>query len=91
MSQFLNVVTSKKQALDLYSQFLNVVLDADEYIHDKNEFGEENDKGNVILHNLINVSLLQSSEKRKCVQMNKVLWPLKYHHKLEISIFGKAM
>ena len=74
MSQFLNVVTSNKQVLDLYSQFLNVVLDAYEFIHDKNEFGDAHDKGHAILDNLIDVSLLESSEKRKCVKMNKVLW-----------------
>ena len=73
MSQFLNVFTSKKQVLDLYYQFLNVVLDADVFIHDKNEFGDAHDKGNAILDNLINVSLLESSEKRKCVKMSKVL------------------
>ena len=74
MSQFLNVVTSKKQVLDLYYQFLNVDLDADVFIYDKNEFGDAHDKGHAILDNLINVSLLESSEKRKCVKMSKVLW-----------------
>ena len=74
MSQFLNVVTSKKEILDLYYQFLNVVLDADVFIHDKNEFEDAHDKGHAILDNLINVSLLESSEKRKCVKMSKVLW-----------------
>ena len=73
MSQFHDVVTSKKQVLDLYSQFLNVVLDAYEFIHDKNEFRDAHDKGHAILDNLIYVSMLESSEKRKCVKMNKVL------------------
>ena len=50
------------------------ILDADEFIHDKNEFGDAHDKGHAILDNLINVSLLESSEKRKCVKMNKVIW-----------------
>ena len=74
MSQFLKVVTSKKEILDLYYQFLNVVLDADVFIHDKNEFRDAHDKGHAILENLINVSLLESSEKWKCVKMSKVLW-----------------
>ena len=39
-----------------------------------------------IMDDLINVSLFESSEKRKRVKMNKVIWDmtLKYHHKLEI-------
>ena len=53
LSQFINVVTSKKQVHDLYYQFLNVDLDADVFIHDKNEFGDAREKGHAILDNLI--------------------------------------
>ena len=44
-----------------------------------------------IMDDLINVSLFESSEKRKRVKMNKVIWgmTLKYHHKLEISNLWK--
>ena len=46
---------------------------ADEFIHDKNESRDARDKRHKILDDLINASLLESSEKRKCVKMNKVL------------------
>ena len=48
-------------------------IPVDESIHDKNAFRDARDKGHAILDDLINVSLLESSEKRKCVKMNKVL------------------
>ena len=56
------------------------ILDADEFVHDKNVFRNARDKGHAILDDLINVSLLESSEKRKCVKMNKVLRDMAYHH-----------
>ena len=39
-----------------------------------------------IMDDFINVSLFDSSEKRNCVKINKVIWDmtLKYHHILEI-------
>lgn len=49
------------------------IPDADEFVHDENVFRDARDKGHAILDDLINVSLLESSEKRKCVKMNKVL------------------
>ncbi|KAJ9687646.1 hypothetical protein PVL29_016219 [Vitis rotundifolia] len=49
------------------------IPDADEFVYGKNQFGDARDKGHVILDDLINVSLLKSSEKKKCVKKNKVL------------------
>ena len=47
------------------------IQDIDESIHDKNAFRDARDKGHAILDDLINVSLLESRTKKKCVKMNK--------------------
>ena len=49
------------------------ILDANEFVRDKNVFRVACDKGYATLDDIINVSLFKSSEKRKCVKVNKVL------------------
>ena len=49
------------------------IHDADELVDDTNAFRDARDKGHAILDALIDVSLLERSDKKKCVKMNKVL------------------
>lgn len=49
------------------------IPDVDEFVHDENVLRDAREKEHGILDDLINVSLLESKEKRKCVKMNKVL------------------
>ncbi|KAL6328792.1 hypothetical protein AAG906_003809 [Vitis piasezkii] len=50
-----------------------LIHDADELVDNTNVFRDARDKGHAILDALIDVSLLERSDKKKCVKMNKVL------------------
>ena len=50
-----------------------LIHDADELVDNTNVFRDARDKGHAILDALIDVSLLERSDEKKCVKMNKVL------------------
>ena len=58
---------------EIYIDYLLECWRAEDFIHGANEFRDARDKGHTILHDLINVSLLERSGKMNHVRMNKVL------------------
>ncbi|GLT69934.1 hypothetical protein SLA2020_420430 [Shorea laevis] len=58
---------------EIYIDYLLECWRAEGFIHDANKFRVAREKGHTILHDLINVSLLERSDRTNYVRMNKVL------------------
>jgi disease resistance protein RPS2 len=58
---------------EIYIDYLLECWRAESFIHDANKFRVAREKGHTMLHELINVSLLERSDKINYVRMNKVL------------------
>ncbi|KAB8340726.1 hypothetical protein FH972_022289 [Carpinus fangiana] len=72
---------------EIYIDYLLECWSAEGFIHDANKFRVAREKGHTILHDLINVSLLERSDKMNYVRMNKVLRNMALHISSESNNF----
>ncbi|KAL6328816.1 hypothetical protein AAG906_003833 [Vitis piasezkii] len=61
------------QESEIYVDYLLECWKAEGFIKHANDFRSARNRGHTVLNELIKVSLLERSDKRKCVKMNKVL------------------